>query len=68
MKDSGKVWVVVVIVLAVLLLFGIGIFKWYIGGYNRAVNLEQATEKAWANIDAALQRRLDLVPNLVSTV
>jgi LemA protein len=68
MKNFGKVWVVLIIVLAVLLLFGIGIFKWYIGGYNRAVNLEQGAENAWANIDAALQRRLDLVPNLVNTV
>jgi LemA protein len=35
---------------------------------NRAINLEQGAEKAWADIDAALQRRLDLVPNLVATV
>jgi len=55
-------------VLVVLLLIGLGIFRWYIGGYNRAVNLEQGAEKAWADIDAALQRRLDLVPNLVETV
>jgi LemA protein len=68
MKIYGKVWVVLVIVLAVLLLFGIGIFRWYIGGYNRAVSLEQNVEKAWADIDAALQRRLDLIPNLVETV
>jgi len=68
MKKSGKVWVVLVVVLAVIVIFGGGIFKWYIGGYNRAVNLEQGSEKAWADIDAALQRRLDLVPNLVSTV
>lgn len=68
MKNFGKVWVVLVVVLAVILLFGLGIFRWYIGGYNKAVNLEQAAEKAWANIDATLQRRLDLVPNLVATV
>jgi len=68
MKNSGKIWVVLIIVLAFLLLLGIGIFRWYISGYNRAVNLEQGAEKAWADIDAALQRRLDLVPNLVETV
>ena len=68
MKNSGKIWVVLIVVLAFLLLLGIGIFRWYIGGYNRAVNLEQGAEKAWADIDAALQRRLDLVPNLVETV
>ena len=68
MKNFGKIWVVLVVILVVVLLFGLGIFRWYIGGYNNAVNLEQGAEKAWADIDAALQRRLDLVPNLVSTV
>ena len=68
MRNLGKAWVVLIVVLIVLLLIGIGIFSWYIGGYNRAVNLEQGAEKAWADIDAALQRRLDLVPNLVETV
>jgi len=68
MRNFGKMWVVLVAVLVVLLLIGVGIFRWYIGGYNRAVNLEQGAEKAWADIDAALQRRLDLVPNLIETV
>lgn len=68
MRNFGKIWVALVAVLVVLLLIGLGIFRWYIGGYNRAVNLEQGAEKAWADIDAALQRRLDLVPNLVETV
>jgi len=68
MKNSGKIWIVLVGVLVFLLLLGLGIFRWYIGGYNRAVNLEQGAEKGWADIDAALQRRLDLVPNLVETV
>ncbi len=68
MRDAGKGWVVLIVILAVVLVVGVGIFKWYIGGYNRAVNFEQAVESAWANIDAVLQRRLDLVPNLVETV
>ncbi len=68
MRDFGKAWVVLVGLLVFLLLLGLGIFRWYIGGYNRAVNLEQGAEKAWADIDAALQRRLDLVPNLIETV
>jgi LemA protein len=68
MKDVGKTWIVLIAILVVLLLFGLGIFRWYIGGYNKAVNLEQGAEKAWSDIDAALQRRLDLIPNLVNTV
>jgi len=68
MRNFGKIWIVLIAVLIVVLLIGLGVFRWYISGYNKAVNLEQEVEKAWADIDAALQRRLDLVPNLVNTV
>jgi len=68
MRNLGKAWVVLVAIVVVLLLIGLGVFRWYVGSYNRAVNLEQGAEKAWADIDSTLQRRLDLVPNLVSTV
>ncbi|MHC4508123.1 MAG: LemA family protein [Planctomycetota bacterium] len=68
MRSFGKAWVVVVAVLLVLLVVALVGFRWYVSGYNKAVNLEQGAEKGWADIDAALQRRLDLVPNLVNTV
>lgn len=68
MKPQGKIWTGLIVALIILALLAIGVFSWFIKGYNKAVNLQQATEKAWADIDAALQRRLDLVPNLVETV
>jgi len=68
MSNFGKAWVVLVIVLAVIVLLGLSMFSWYIAGYNKAVNLQEAANTAWANVDAALQRRLDLIPNLVNTV
>ena len=68
MRNTGKAWVVLIVILVVVLLVGLGIFRWYISGYNRAVNLEKEVETAWANIDAVLQRRFDLIPNLVKTV
>jgi len=68
MRNFGKTWVVLVAILIVILLVALGVFRWYVSGYNKAVNLEQGAEKGWADIDAALQRRLDLVPNLVNTV
>ena len=68
MRYFGKTLGVLIAVPAVILIIGLGTFFWYIGGYNRAVNLEQGAQKAWGDIDAALQRRLDLVPNLVTTV
>jgi len=68
MRNFGKTWVVLIAILIVILLVALGVFRWYVSGYNKAVNFEQDAEKGWANIDAALQRRLDLVPNLVNTV
>ena len=68
MRNFGKTWVVLIAILIVILLIALGVFRWYVSGYNKAANLEQGAEKGWADIDAALQRRLDLVPNLVSTV
>jgi LemA protein len=36
--------------------------------YNRLVHLRNLTREAWRDIDTELQRRYDLIPNLVSTV
>ena len=38
------------------------------GVYNRAVTLDETVENAWANVETVLQRRYDLIPNLVNTV
>jgi LemA protein len=37
-------------------------------GYNRIVNEEQQVEAAWAQVENQLQRRADLIPNLVQVV
>jgi LemA protein len=54
---------VVVIVLAVLVFFG-----WAMGARNQLVTEQQAIKNQWAQVDVALQRRADLIPNLVETV
>jgi len=36
--------------------------------YNRLVHLRNVTRESWRDIDAELQRRHDLIPNLVNTV
>ena len=68
MRNYGKAWVVLIVILIAALLIGGGIFGWYIAGYNKAVNLEQSVQQAKADIDSTLQRRMDLIPNLVATV
>ncbi len=39
-----------------------------VGSYNKLVQLSQAVEGQWAQVQNAYQRRADLVPNLVETV
>lgn len=36
--------------------------------YNRAQGLDEAVDSAWAQVETVLQRRYDLIPNLVNTV
>lgn len=38
------------------------------GIYNNMVTLRNRIDNAWQNIDTQLQRRNDLIPNLVETV
>ncbi|HOL16882.1 MAG TPA: LemA family protein [Bacillota bacterium] len=40
----------------------------FIYSYNRLISLRNMANNAWANIDTLLQKRFDLVPNLVNTV
>jgi len=39
-----------------------------VGEYNTLVKLSTDTDKAFANVETVLQRRFDLIPNLVSSV
>lgn len=54
-------------------LLGIGIpvliiFIFIFGTYNRLINLRNTIKESWRNVDTELQRRYDLIPNLVRTV
>jgi len=48
-------------------LFGLGLI-WFVATYNGFVRLTQQCRESWSGIDTELQRRYDLIPNLVSTV
>jgi LemA protein len=55
---------VTLIAIALALVVAVGIFL----SYNRFVSQRQYITTAWANVDTELQRRYDLIPNLVATV
>ena len=57
--------VIVLIVIVVLILFGVGK---YIGVKNTLVAKNEAVKTSWSQVDIVLQRRADLIPNLVETV
>jgi LemA protein len=39
-----------------------------IGGYNKAIRLDESVKASWAQVENQLQRRYDLIPNVVETV
>ena len=55
--------VVGVLVLVVLMIAGS-----FIGAKNQMVAKDQTVKAAWSEVDVQLERRADLIPNLVSTV
>lgn len=52
------------ILLAVVVLIG----GWTVGQYNGLVGINEDVNGKWAQVDTQLQRRSDLIPNLVNTV
>jgi len=56
------------IVVAVLLVIVLALGGQYIGVKNTLVAKDQAVKAAWSQVDIVLQRRADLIPNLVETV
>src|SRR5581483_863235 len=61
----SKVFVVVIVV---LLLIALIFFGQYVSVRNTLVTKNEAVKAAWSQVDIVLQRRADLIPNLVETV
>ncbi len=55
-------------VLAVIVLLVLVVGGSLVGSRNELVTEKNAVDGAWAQVDVALQRRADLIPNLVETV
>lgn len=58
----ATVLLVLLIVVAVILVL------WVVSAKNRFIRYENSIDNAWAQIDVQLQRRGELIPNLVETV
>lgn len=55
-------------VVGLLALIGLIIGGAYVSSRNEMVRKNEAIKQAWAQVDVVLQRRADLIPNLVATV
>jgi LemA protein len=65
MTSGKKALLIVVVVIVVLAGLTYSFFQ---GNYNRFVTLDEGVKSAWAQVENQLQRRYDLIPNLVETV
>ena len=63
-----KALIIFAVILGILLIVGIGVFSWVKGTYNTVVTMDEEVNAAWAQLENVLQRRFDLIPNLVETV
>jgi len=66
LKEGGmkKIWIVLLVIVGVVIVFG----GMVIAGLNKPVILDEQVNNSWAQVENQLQRRNDLIPNLVSTV
>jgi LemA protein len=60
---KGAIVILILFAIAAAVLFGN-----YVGVRNQIVTKNEAVKAAWAQVDVVLQRRADLIPNLVATV
>ena len=65
MKNSMKV--LLAFVVAMVIVVGAG-GMWYVNTFNSFVTLSNEVDNQWANVESKLQRRVDLIPNLVNSV
>jgi LemA protein len=65
---TGKTAAVLLGCLGILVLLAVVAVAVFISGYNKAVMLDEQVKSSWAQVENQLQRRYDLIPNVVETV
>ena len=58
----------VLVVVGVIIVAGLFVYGSFKSTQNQLVSKQESVHKAWSDVDADLQRRADLIPNLVETV
>lgn len=61
MKKKNLIIIITVAIIAILALF-------FIATYNSLASKDEACLKQWSKVESQYQRRMDLIPNIVSTV
>lgn len=64
----GKALIAVVVLVVIVGLIGAVCFGAYVNTKNTLVSKNESVKSAWSQVDVVLQRRADLIPNLVETV
>jgi len=64
----GKSKIYIIIAVVVILVIIMSIYSFFKNTYNQLVILDEGVKTAWAQVENQLQRRYDLIPNLVETV
>lgn len=63
-----KFLLILAVLFGVAALIGIVLFGYVKNTYNGLVTLDEGVKSSWAQVENVLQRRFDLIPNLVATV
>jgi LemA protein len=64
----GKALIAVIVLVVIVAFVALICFGSYISTKNTLVSKNEAVKSAWSQVDIVLQRRADLIPNLVETV
>ncbi|PVX25096.1 MAG: LemA family protein [Candidatus Bathyarchaeum sp.] len=58
-------WIAVAVIILAIVVVGVVLAALYFGTYNNLVELEVTVDEKWAQVETVLQRRFDLIPNVV---